>query len=47
MILSDLFSRQDPGNDDSKEIIPISFNIKSELQNKYYNVNEYKERYMV
>ena len=47
MILSDFLSRQDPGNDDSKVIIPISFNIKSVLQNKYYNVNEDKEKYMV
>ena len=47
MILSDFLSRQDLGNEDSKEIIPISFNIKSILQDKYYNVNEDEEKYMV
>ena len=47
MILSDFLSRQDPGNKDSQEIIPISFNIKSILQDKYYNVNEDEEKYMV
>ena len=45
MILSDFLSRQDPGNKDTKEIIPISFNIKLVLQDKYYNENEVK--YMV
>ena len=47
MILSDFLSRQDLGNEDSKEIIPISFNIKSILQDKYYNVNEDEENNMV
>ena len=47
MILSDFLSRQDPGDEDTKEIIPISFHMKSVLQNKYYNVNEKKEKYMV
>ena len=47
MILSDLLSRQDLGDEDTKEIIPISFNMKSVLQNKYYNVNENEEKYMV
>ena len=47
MILSDFLSRQDLGNEDTKEIIPISFNIKSVLQDKYYNVNEDEEKYMV
>ena len=47
MILSDFLSRQDPASEDSKEIIPISFNIKSILQDKYYNVNEDEEKYMV
>ena len=47
MVLSDFLSRQDLGNEDSKEIIPISFNIKSVLQDKYYNVNEDEEKYMV
>ena len=47
MILSDFLSRQDPGDEDIKEIIPISFNLKSVLQDKYYNVSENKEKYMV
>ena len=47
MILSDFLSRQDLGDEDTKEIIPISFNMKSVLQNKYYNVNENEEKYMV
>ena len=40
MILSDFLSRQNPGDEDTKEIIPISFNMKTVLQNKYYNVSE-------
>ena len=47
MILSDFLSRLDPGDEDTKEIIPISFNMKSVLQDKYYNVSENEERYMV
>ena len=47
MILSDFLSRQDPGDEDTKEIIPISFNMKLVLQDKYYNVSENKEKYMV
>ena len=47
MILSDFLSRQDPGDEDTKEIIPISFNMKSVLQDKYYNVSENEEKYMV
>ena len=47
MILSDFLSRQDPGDEDTKEIIPISFNMKSVLQDKYYNVKENEEKYMV
>ena len=34
MILSDFLSRQDPDGEDTKEIIPISFNMKSVLQDK-------------
>ena len=40
MILSNFLSRQDLGDEDVKEIIPISFNMKSVLQDKYNNVNE-------
>ena len=47
MVLSDFLSRQDPGDEDTKEIIPISFNMKSVLQDKYYNINKNKDRYMV
>ena len=47
MILSNFHSRQDPGDEDTKEIIPISFNMRSVLQDKYYNVNENEEKYMV
>ena len=47
MILSDFLSRQDPGDEDTKEIIPISFNMKSVLQDKYYNVSKNEEKYMV
>ena len=47
MILSDFLSRQDPGDEETKEIIPISFNMRSVLQDKYYNVSTNKEKYMV
>ena len=47
MILSNFLSRQDLGDEDTKEIIPISFNMKSVLQNKHYSVNKNKEKYMV
>ena len=32
MILSDFLSRQEPGDEDTKEIIPISFNMRLVLQ---------------
>ena len=47
MILSEFLSRQDPGDEKTKEIIPISFNMKLVLQDKYYKVNEKEEKYMV
>ena len=47
MILSDFLSRQDLDEEDTKEIIPISFNMKSVLQDKCYNVNKNEEKYMV
>ena len=47
MVLSDFLSRQDPGDEDTKEIIPISFNMKLILWERYYNINENKDRYMV
>ena len=47
MVLSDFLSRQNPGDEDMKEIIPISFNMKSILQDKYYTINKNKDKYMV
>ena len=47
MVLSDFLSRQDPGDEDMKEIIPVSFNMKSVLQDKCYNIDENIDRYMV
>ena len=47
MILSDFLSRQDLGDEDTKEIIPISFNIKLVLQDKYYNIDKDREKYMI
>ena len=47
MVLSDFLSRQDPGDDDMKEIIPISFNMKLILQDKCYNIDENMDKYMV
>ena len=47
MILSDFLSRQDHGDEDTKEIIPISFDMRSVLQDKYYNVSKNEEKYMV
>ena len=47
IILSDFLSRQDLGDEDTREIIPISFSMRSVLQDKYYNVNENREKYMV
>ena len=47
MILSDFLSRQDLGDENTKEIVPISFNMKTVLQDKYYNVGENEEKYMV
>ena len=48
-VLSDFLSRQDPGDEDTKEIIPILFNMKTVLQDKYCNNNNDKkvDRYMV
>ena len=39
MILSDFLSRQKIDNSDTNEIMPISFNIKSVLQDKYYSLD--------
>ena len=47
MILSDFLSRHDISDEDTREIIPISFNMRSVLQDKYYNIDEDKVKYMV
>ena len=47
MILSDFLSRQDISDKDTRVIIPISFNMRSVLQDKYYNIDEDREKYMV
>ena len=47
MILSDFLSRQDISDEDTREIIPISFNMRSVLQDKYYNIDKDREKYMV
>ena len=38
MILSEFLSRQKHDDSDPHEIIPISFNMYSTLQEKYYNI---------
>ena len=47
MILSDFLSRQNLEDENTKEIIPISFNMKSVLQDRYYKVGKNKEKYMI
>ena len=47
MILSDFHSRQDVSDEDTREIIPISFNMRLVLQDKYYNIDKDREKYMV
>ena len=41
------FLDQDINDEDTREIIPISFNMRSVLQDKYYNIDEDREKYMV
>ena len=38
MILSDFLLRQEVDNSDTNDIIPISFNVRSVLQDKYYSL---------
>ena len=45
MILSDFLSRQNVDDSNPPEIIPISFNLKTVLQDKYYNLEGEKEIY--
>ena len=47
MILSDFLSRQNIDDSNLHEIIPISFNLRTVLQDKYYNLEGKKERYMI
>ena len=47
MILSDFLSRQDINDENTREMIQISFNMKSVLQDKYYNIDKDEEKYMV
>ena len=47
MILSDFLSRQETDDSNANEIIPISFNIRSVLQDKYYSLEGESERYMI
>ena len=47
MILSDFLSRQKIEDSNTNEIIPISFNIRLVLQDKYYSLEGEKEKYMV
>ena len=43
MILSDFLSRQETDKSDPHEIIPISFDTKAILNDRYYNVEEEEE----
>ena len=47
MILSDFLSRQEVDDSDTYDIIPISFNVRSVLQDKYYSLEEESEKYMI
>ena len=47
MILSDFLSRQETDKSDPHEIIPISFDMKAILNDKYYNVEEEESKYLV
>ena len=47
MILSDFLSRQRVDKSNPHEIIPISFDMKAILNDKYYNVEEEESKYLV
>ena len=47
MILSDFLSRQETDKSNPCEIIPISFDMKAILNDRYYNVGEQKGKYLV
>ena len=46
MILSDFLSRQNVNDSNPHEIIPISFNLRTVLQDIYYNLEGENEKYM-
>ena len=46
-ILRDFLSRQKVNDSDPCEIIPISFNLRTVLQDKYYSLEGENERYMI
>ena len=39
--------RQKVDDSNPREIFPISFNLRTILQDKYYNLKEEKEKYMI
>ena len=45
MILSDFLLRQNGDDSNLHEIIPISFKLRTALQDKYYNLEEEREMY--
>ena len=47
MILSDFLSRQGTDKSDPHEIIPVSFDMKAILNDKYYNVGKEESNYLV
>ena len=47
MILSDFLSRQNVDDSNPCEMIPISFNLRTVLQDKYYNLEGENERYVI
>ena len=47
MILSDFLSRQEIDKSDPHEIMPISFDMKTILNDRYYNVEEEEGKYLV
>ena len=47
MILSDFLSRQETDKSNPHEVIPISFDMKAILNDRYYNVGEQKGKYFI
>ena len=47
MILNDFLSRQEIDKSNPHEIIPISFDMKTILNDRYYKVEEEKGKYLV